>query len=284
MYAARCSVMRMRATSRGERNDAGVDHDEPNRRSSLRRKRFEADDWSRSWPTGWTVEHVDETGSTNSDLLESADRRVDRSVLVADHQRAGRGRLDRRWEAPPGENLLVSVLFHRVPADPGELLRRVSLAAVDAIRAEASSAGRVGLKWPNDVLLVNDHASTKVAGVLAQRSGTGAVVVGIGINVGWCPVGGARLGPGVSRGLLLRAMLRAYDRLPVGSEDLLDRYREELATLGQHVRVETATGGVVGVAVDVTALGQLVVRDADGAVHHVDVADVTHLRPTARSD
>ena len=65
--------------------------------------------------------------------------RPDRSVLVADHQTAGKGRLDRRWDAPPGANLLVSILFHDVPPDPGELTRRVSVAAVDACRELAGS-------------------------------------------------------------------------------------------------------------------------------------------------
>src|SRR6187431_3795401 len=83
-------------------------------------------DWGRSWPAGWTVEHVAETGSTNADLLATAAARPDRSVLVADHQTAGRGRLDRRWEAPPGANLLVSILFHVVPHHPSELTRRVA--------------------------------------------------------------------------------------------------------------------------------------------------------------
>src|SRR5262245_51200128 len=105
----------------------------------------------RSWPPGWTVEHVAETGSTNADLLATAAARPDRSVLVADHQTAGRGRLDRRWDAPPGANLLVSLLFHRPPADPGELTRRVGLAVVDAGRGVAGIAAV--LKWPNDVLV-----------------------------------------------------------------------------------------------------------------------------------
>ena len=61
-------------------------------------------------------------------------------MLVADHQTAGRGRLDRRWDAPPGANLLVSLLFHDVPAQPGELTRRVGLAAVDAVPATSPAS------------------------------------------------------------------------------------------------------------------------------------------------
>src|SRR5689334_20618817 len=94
---------------------------------------------------GWTVEHVAETGSTNADLLATAAARPDRSVLVAAHQTAGRGRLDRRWEAPAGANLLVSILFHDVPPHPGELTRRVALAAVAASRTVAGVD--VVLKW-----------------------------------------------------------------------------------------------------------------------------------------
>jgi len=253
----------------GERSEGGVV-----RRHSHANDEAPAEERPSRWPAGWTVEHVAQTGSTNTDLSESADRRPDRSVLVADHQLAGRGRLDRRWEAPPGENLLASMLFHRVPGDAGELVRRVSLAAVDAIREVAPSCGAPSLKWPNDVML----DGVKVAGVLAQRSGDGAVVVGIGVNVGWCPAGGTRLGPSVPRAGLLDAILVAYDRLPADAEGLLVRYRSELATIGQRVRVEMPAGEVVGVALDVTQSGRLVVRDDAGTTHRVDVADVTHLR------
>ena len=230
--------------------------------------------WSGRWPSGWTVEHVAETGSTNADLLDGAARRPDRSVLVADHQTAGRGRLDRRWEAPPESNLLVSMLFHVVPPDPGELVRRVSLAAIDAARS-LGVRGDLRLKWPNDVLL--DGA--KLAGVLAQRGTTGAVVVGIGINVGWNPDGAARLGDDVDRVELLAALLDAFDALPADADALRVRYREELATIGQRVRAEMPSGHVIGTAIDVTVAGQLVVRGDDGRVAEIDVADVTHLRP-----
>src|SRR5688500_1219701 len=66
----------------------------------------------RVWPSGWAVEVVEETGSTNDDLLAAALAGApNHSVLAARHQTAGRGRLDRRWEAPPGANLLVSLLI-----------------------------------------------------------------------------------------------------------------------------------------------------------------------------
>jgi BirA family biotin operon repressor/biotin-[acetyl-CoA-carboxylase] ligase len=224
------------------------------------------------WPAGWHVERIAATGSTNDDLLESAARRPDRSVLVADYQHAGRGRRDRVWTAMPGENLLASILFRDVPPEAMELPRRVSLAAVDACRQHTT--GTVALKWPNDVLL-DDR---KLAGVLAQRSAYGSVVVGIGINVGWAPDGAAKLGPVVEPVQLLADLLRTYDRLPVSGERVRERYRRELATLGQRVRVQLPDGELLGVATDLGYDGRLVVVDDAGTAHRLGVGDVVHLR------
>ena len=229
----------------------------------------------RAWPYGWQVQVVDVTGSTNTDLLAAAAAGApDRTVLAARHQTAGRGRLDRRWEAPPGSNLLVSLLFRRLPDHVHELTQRVALAALDAV-AEVCGV-RAGLKWPNDLLV--DGA--KLAGVLAQAGVVDGridhVVVGIGINAGWALDGGARLGDGVEPLDLLDALLRAFDALP---DDVFDRYREHLVTLGQRVRVERPTDVVEGRAVGVGRDGRLAVLDACGITHHLDTGDVVHLRP-----
>ena len=214
--------------------------------------------------------HLAETASTNADLLAAADRLPDRTVLFADHQTAGRGRLDRRWDAPPRANLLVSTLFRSVPDDPGELTRRLGLAVVHA--AATLGATDVGLKWPNDVLL----GGSKLAGILAQRAAAGAVVVGVGVNVGWAPEGAARLGTAHGPADVLRAVLAAYDDLPV---DVSAEYRSSLVTLGRRVRVELPADTVVGTAIDVEADGRLVVIDDCAITHRLDVGDVVHLRP-----
>jgi BirA family biotin operon repressor/biotin-[acetyl-CoA-carboxylase] ligase len=224
----------------------------------------------------WHVNVVDETGSTNADLLAAAMAGApDRSVLVARHQTAGRGRLDRTWVAPPGANLLVSVLFRTVPDHPHELTQRVALAALDA--AVRMAGVHAGLKWPNDLLV--DGA--KLAGVLAQAGVVDGrldhVVVGIGVNVGWAPEGGARLGDGIDPLDVLGALLAAFDALPA---DVHDRYRSALVTLGQQVRVERPADVLEGRAIDVGRDGRLAVLDACGITHHLDTGDVVHLRPT----
>jgi len=215
------------------------------------------------------VYQVAETGSTNSDLIEHHRSLPDRTVLRADHQTAGRGRLDRRWDAPPGSNLLASLLFREVPADPGELMRRVALAAVGA--AQTVSEADVDLKWPND-LLVGDR---KLAGLLAQRADDGSIVVGIGLNVGWAPDGAAKLGDGADPAQVLAALLAAYGGLPTDVDAL---YRENLATIGQRVRVELPDGELIGAAVDVESDGRLVVIDDCALSHRLSIGDVVHLR------
>ena len=153
------------------------------------------------WPHGWHVRVVDETGSTNADLLAAAASGAPhRSVLAARHQTAGRGRLDRRWEAHAGANLLVSLLFTEVPDHAHELTQRVALAAADA--AATLAGADVRLKWPNDLLL----DGRKLAGVLAQSTfvdGRRVVVVGIGVNVGGAPPDAAMLGGGLDPMALL---------------------------------------------------------------------------------
>lgn len=99
------------------------------------------------------------------------------AVAATDHQTAGRGRLGRTWEAPPGSSVLMSVLLHPPPARHWpELALLGGVAAAEAVEAATGLSAQV--KWPNDVMLDR----RKVAGVLAESRG-GVIVLGIGINV-----------------------------------------------------------------------------------------------------
>lgn len=258
------------------------------------------------------VRWVAETGSTNADLLALARAgEPEGVVLVADHQTAGRGRLGRTWEAPPGSSLLLSVLTR--PASSGEEpvgldgLHLVSMAmGVAAAEAVSTVTGaEVGLKWPNDLVAERAEGTRKLSGILAESVIEGdqvlALVVGIGINVNWPDDVPAELadiavaanhltGAPVDRAALLEELLRRFDHwydqvLALGGRALLhDRYRALSATLGRSVRVELRDETVVGVAVALTADGHLVVEPADhpGDPAHrreITVGDVVHLRP-----
>jgi BirA family biotin operon repressor/biotin-[acetyl-CoA-carboxylase] ligase len=116
------------------------------------------------------------------ETCESTQALVDTSlpegaIVVADHQTSGRGRLGRRWEAPPGTAILCSLLL-KPPASRGapELALVAGVAVADAI--ERATGLAVQLKWPNDVML----RRAKIAGILAEMRG-GAVILGVGLNV-----------------------------------------------------------------------------------------------------
>jgi BirA family biotin operon repressor/biotin-[acetyl-CoA-carboxylase] ligase len=242
------------------------------------------------WDGQWHLHRFEELNSTNTYLQGEARRGApEGTVVVAEHQTAGRGRLDRRWESPPGASLLVSILF-RPELGPEELhlcAAAVALAAVvachDVARVEPV------IKWPNDLLV----GESKLAGVLAEAdftNGNCAVVVGIGINVGWPgppDVGGTCLnqenGRENDRVVLLDALLAALAPLRVqldhadGRRSVAGELRGRCATLGQNVRVELASGSVEGMATDVDNAGHLVVDSGSGPVT-VLAGDVVHLR------
>lgn len=222
-----------------------------------------------AWPSGWHVSVVDETGSTNADLLLAAQAGApDRTVLAARHQTAGRGRLDRKWQARPGANLLVSILFREAPSRPHTLTQRIALGALHA--CERTAGIKPMLKWPNDLVV----DGLKLAGILAQAE-RDVVVVGLGLNVQWAPTGAARLGRDIDPLRVLRELLVAYDALPADPWPL---YRENMGTVGRQVRVELSDRTVAGRALDVEHDGRLLVVDESGVRHRFEVGDVIHVR------
>src|SRR5712691_9217960 len=169
------------------------------------------------------------------------------SVVIADHQTAGRGRLQHRWEAPPGTALLVSFVLAPNPV--------LSLAAGVAA-AEACDQG-VRLKWPNDLLL----GGRKVGGILVEATPAKAVC-GIGINLTWAPEGGAHLDQPRDRLLdRLRGSVESWASAP--PNQVLARWRELCDTIGRKVRVQLPDRAFAGVALDINERGELIV---DGAV------------------
>ena len=245
-----------------------------------------------NWPENWFVRRVRETGSTNADLFADALAGApSHSVLVADYQTAGRGRLDRTWQAKPGENLLVSLLFR---SKANLLTSWPRIAALAATRAcqELISIGQLNvdaapiikLKWPNDLLL----DGRKLGGMLSTSDHEKQfVVVGIGINVGWAPQEAVALGEFFSEKMptpvgLLKNMLLEISRIEkLSLTEQHQQYVAQLATLGKLVRVELTNGLMItGQAQEVDIEGRLLVVDtADNSFRHViDTGDVVHLR------
>jgi BirA family biotin operon repressor/biotin-[acetyl-CoA-carboxylase] ligase len=227
-------------------------------------------------------------GAPRSDVesCESTQALLDASmpegaIAVADHQSAGRGRLGRSWEAPPGTALLCSILL-KPPAerDVRELSLVAGIAVADAL--EAVTALAVQIKWPNDVML----RRRKVAGCLAELR-EGAVVLGIGINVNQTSeqlperAGSLRTltGREHDREQLLEQLLQDLEsRYADWAEGGLDAIYEGLGPRdflrGRRVSVDGTSGTVVKIARD----GRLEIDIGNHQIEIVESGEVTYER------
>ncbi len=247
--------------------------------------------------TRFSVGWVAATGSTNDDLRSAAaEGAPEGTVLWVDHQHAGHGRRGRTWEAPPGSSLLVSILL-RPDLEPDDLhLLTIAVGVASAEAVDEELAVPVGLKWPNDLVVLTDAGERKLGGILAESTWSGdqldGVVVGLGLNAVWPePVPDELDGIAVAlnhltdepvdRGDLLVTLLLRLEAILAdpGHSALLERWRHLATTVGRDVRVELASGAViVGRATALTDRGRLVVETADGP-QEVTAGEVHHLRP-----
>lgn len=241
------------------------------------------------------LEVLDATGSTNADLRAHAPDTAGwphLSVLLTRDQTAGRGRLDRRWTAPAGSALAVSVLLRDLPSEPaarGWIPLAAGVAMTEAVAVQLPDAA-VALKWPNDVLV----DGSKICGILAE-AGPHAVIVGAGVNTAMTsaqlPVPTATSfavqGVDVDEDELLHGYLAALHDHLAGLAATGDAVASGLhaavsarcATIGQAVRVSLPGGSLLeGAAVGIDGEGRLLVA-AEGAEHAVSAGDVVHVRP-----
>ncbi len=251
----------------------------------------------------FTVEYHDAVGSTNDRARELAGEGVEDVVVLADEQTGSRGRLDREWSAPSGGVWVSPVLRPDLPpAHAPALTLAAAVATTDAAREAGVPAE---IKWPNDVLVPDetteneettegeetpDRGGRKLAGILTEMEGEAGrvswVTVGVGVNANVSadelPEGATSIREevgDVDRRVFVQRLLERFDELRADPEATIDAWRERSATLGQRVRVETATGEIVGEAVDVAVPGALVVETDDGERVRVHAGDCEHLRP-----
>lgn len=231
------------------------------------------------------VRYFSQIGSTNDvaqDWINSG--AVTGSVVVANEQIKGKGRLGRVWHTPPGTALIVSVVLHPRVEDLPKITMLGALAISDMVKHLGIEP--VGIKWPNDVLL----NGLKVSGILPEAVWENeklvGVVLGMGINVridftntelvdkaiSIEPV----LGRCVERVDLLVDLLAQVDywSARLGHNELVDTWKNRLVTLGQHVRVKALDKEVTGLAQDVDHDGALLVCREDGQIERVIAGDI----------
>jgi len=249
--------------------------------------------------TGRRVVGFDSTGSTNTEAMRlAADGAAHGTLVVADAQTAGRGRVGRSWYSPAGHHVYLSVIWRfDWPAARAPLVTLQAAVAV-ASAIEAVCGVRPGLKWPNDVLFSDEQgAFRKCAGILTELRAAGdsvdAIVVGVGVDVG--PMDEA---PDDIRAIA--TSLSEVASKPVDRTVLLTRLADELdraaaacrtsgtfdraawmrfdATLGRSVRVEAPGDAAwTGVAVDLDPMGMLIVERDGGTRDTVTAGDVIFL-------
>ena len=242
------------------------------------------------------VRYFDSIGSTNNEALAWATGGAkDLSLIIADEQTAGRGRLDRKWFTPKGTALAFSLILRPTPAEKPYLTRVVGLAALavaDALRTRGLNAQ---IKWPNDVLL----NGRKLAGILVESVWSGedvdCIVVGIGMNVLKDAVPSADLlffpatsleevlGPAVQREIVLHDILAGIVALRphLGSDAFIASWEKVLAFRGEQVQVEQGDGAMLtGKLLGLEPDGSLKLSDEAGNSITVRFGDV-RLRPRA---
>jgi len=232
----------------------------------------------------WRVSVADLTTSTQTDLAELVNSNSAKTgdVLATEFQTAGRGRLDRTFEAAPGSALLFSFFIkpNRVRSEWGFISHLAALSMQEVISHDHPS--QVWLKWPNDILI----GDKKVAGLLAQATDDG-VIIGIGVNVAMTadelPVetatslaitGSNKLDRNLMLGEFLNRFEVNFEKWDNGA-DFIDSYSAVCATLGRQVQVEVVgRANRIGKAISVNKIGALMLDDG----FEVNVGDIVHLR------
>jgi BirA family biotin operon repressor/biotin-[acetyl-CoA-carboxylase] ligase len=242
------------------------------------------------------IKFFDSIGSTNDEALAwAANDAKDLSLVVADEQTAGRGRLDRKWLTPPGTALAFSLILRPSGVERPHLSRMVGLAALSVSGSLLALGLSPQIKWPNDILL----NECKVAGILIESVWSGedvdCIVIGIGLNIlrGAVPDTDMLLFPATSledalgypieRTEVLHDILDTLTGLrpQIGTNEFMAKWEELLAYRDRQVQVERGgEGSVIGNVSGLEMNGSLRLRDQDGKSLTVQFGDV-RLRPFA---
>jgi BirA family transcriptional regulator, biotin operon repressor / biotin---[acetyl-CoA-carboxylase] ligase len=233
---------------------------------------------------GFTCEVLPVVDSTNSELMRRFKAgQPEPTLLVAEQQSAGRGRLSRQWHSQRGDSLTFSLGLPLTPADWSGLSLAVGISLAESLDPANAAPHRIALKWPNDLWLVDGKTERKLGGILVETAswdGIRYLVIGVGINVQaveFAAQGDSAIPPGCLQDLqpdadlastLLRALpplvqtVQAFEQF--GFAPFQARFAPRDVLAGRPVQLSDATDGVNGRAHGVTELGALLVHTSAG--------------------
>jgi BirA family biotin operon repressor/biotin-[acetyl-CoA-carboxylase] ligase len=237
-------------------------------------------------------------GSTNDTAMSLAveGRIQPGTVIIADSQMSGKGRLGRKWTSPAGRNVHMSMVI-RPEIEPGEITMLTILAAVAAASAIRRSCDmQASIKWPNDLMFKERKLGGILTEVRADQDRVNMAVIGIGINVNIADTElpeeirqtatsvYAATNRSHARNEIIICLLREFESayrtvIERGSEEILERWREYSSTLGRRVKVTIGETVVTGIAEDIDRRGMLILRTDSGVRSVISAGDITHLRP-----
>ena len=253
---------------------------------------LDADQIKKDLVTNWLGRDIlilEQASSTNAVALSSIGQRQSGSIILAETQKEGRGRLSRSWASPPGGIWMSLVLRPNIPLSR---VYRINMAAsVSICRAISDKLGlEAGIKWPNDILIQEQ----KLCGILtelgAQMDRLDYAVVGVGLNANNDPAAfpsqwrstslAARLGKSIDRCALIAAILNEMEQAldDMESHELYEQWRSRSLTLGKRVRISSAEGELIGQVLDLDQDGALILEQG-GDRRRILAGDCIHLRP-----
>lgn len=236
------------------------------------------------------IEVVEETASTNADLLQrlaNGETIAEGYWLQAERQNGGRGRLGRKWESPKGNLFCSTQVALRADDPPAHTLSFVAgLAVADTLRRSLFANTPIMLKWPNDALV----RGCKIAGILLERSKE-SVVVGIGVNVCHAPEVQGRETTSIlyengkhggNPGLVLSILADEFaHRLSRWREEplaqTLDAWTSAAHPIGSQLTVGSGDDAVTGAFAGLGEDGALLLRLANGAIRTIHAGDVSMI-------
>ncbi|MGI6678195.1 MAG: biotin--[acetyl-CoA-carboxylase] ligase [Dehalobacterium sp.] len=251
----------------------------------------EIQDYLRTKLVGRNIIYRGSVDSTNNLARQTGESGfVDGTVIVAEEQVAGKGRLGRSWHAPFGTGISLSLLVR--PAIPVVDAPKITLLTGVAVARglEEITGLKTGIKWPNDLLIQGKKVSGILTEIKADMDQIHYLIVGIGINVNE-PAFPEELqetatslyletGHIVSRVQIVAAVLNHWEKiyqtfLTQGFSALRDQWKKHAVTLGKDVSVRTINNRIFGRAVDIDEEGLLLVQDENHQIHRIIAGDVT---------
>jgi len=235
-------------------------------------------------------------GSTNTAALELAEKGAPHgTVVIADRQSKGKGRLGRTWVSPPGSNIYMSVIL-RPEIEPKDATLLTIMTAVSCAKGVMKSTGlKAEIKWPNDLMISNKKLGGILTEMKSDPDGIVFAVIGIGINVnskttkdfppdiqGIATSIREELGKIQSRTFIIAEILKETEHwykvlLTEGRKPLFDEWKRLSSTLGRKVKVTVGDNVFTGVAEDIDKGGMLILRLPSGILKKISSGDLTMM-------